>query len=50
VIRECEALGYRSFWNAAQQNAGSITLARWLGFQAEQPFTVLAWSGYNQEL
>src|SRR5262245_14271253 len=24
VIQECEALGYRAFWNASQQNAASI--------------------------
>ncbi len=44
VIRECEAMGYRAFWNAAQQNVASVALARRLGFQTEQPFTVLAWS------
>ncbi len=44
VIRECEARGYRAFWNAAQQNVASVALARRLGFQTEQPFTVLAWS------
>jgi len=44
VIQECEKLGYRVFWNAAQQNAGSVALARKLGFRREQPFTVLAWN------
>lgn len=44
VIRECEASGYRAFWNAAQQNGASVALARRLGFRTEQPFTVLAWS------
>ena len=48
VIRECEALGYRVFWNTAQQNAASIALARRLGFQTEQPFTVKAWSATNE--
>ncbi len=24
VIRECETMGYRAFWNAAQQNTGSV--------------------------
>ena len=47
VIRECEAMGYRAFWNAAQQNVASVALARRLGFQTEQPFTVLAWSATN---
>jgi L-amino acid N-acyltransferase YncA len=44
VIRQCEALGYRVFWNAAQQNLASVALARRLGFRQEQPMTVLAWS------
>ena len=48
VIRECEALGYRAFWNAAQQNVASVALARRLGFRTEQPFTVLAWSATHQ--
>jgi RimJ/RimL family protein N-acetyltransferase len=48
VIRECEALGYRAFWNAAQQNVASVALARRLGFRVEQPFTVLAWSATHQ--
>jgi len=44
VIRECEAQGYRAFWNAAQQNTGSVSLARRLGFRKEQPCRVLAWA------
>jgi RimJ/RimL family protein N-acetyltransferase len=44
VIQECEALGYRAFWNASQQNLASVALAKRLGFQTEQPFKVLAWS------
>jgi hypothetical protein len=48
VIRECEALGYHVFWNAAQQNLASVALARRLGFQTEQSFTVLAWSATNE--
>jgi GNAT superfamily N-acetyltransferase len=47
AIRECEARGYRAFWNAAQQNIASVALARRLGFRTEQPFTVLAWSATN---
>ena len=47
VIRECEARGYRAFWNAAQQNVASVALARRLGFRTEQPFTVLAWSAIS---
>jgi GNAT superfamily N-acetyltransferase len=44
VIQECESLGYAAFWNASQQNIASVALAKRLGFQTEQPFTVLAWS------
>ena len=44
VIRECEAIGYRAFWNSAQQNVASVALARRLGFRTEQPCTVRAWS------
>jgi RimJ/RimL family protein N-acetyltransferase len=44
VIQECEALGYRAFWNASQHNSASIALAKRLGFQTERPFKVLAWS------
>jgi GNAT superfamily N-acetyltransferase len=44
VIQECEARGYRPFWNTAQQNVPSIALAKRLGFQTERPFNVLAWS------
>jgi len=47
VIRECESMGYRAFWSAAQQNVASVAIARRLGFQTEQPFTVLAWSATN---
>ena len=44
VIQECEALGYRAFWNASQHNIASVALAKRLGFQTERPFKVLAWS------
>jgi GNAT superfamily N-acetyltransferase len=43
VIRECEARGCQTFWNAAQQNDASVALARRLGFRQEQQMVVLAW-------
>lgn len=43
LIRACEARGYRTFWNAAKQNAASVALARKLGYQKEKEFRVLAW-------
>ena len=44
VIRECEAQGYRTFWNSAQQNVASVALARRLGYWIEEPSAVLAWA------
>lgn len=44
VIRACETLGYRAFWNASQHNVASIALAKRLGFQTARSFDVLAWS------
>jgi RimJ/RimL family protein N-acetyltransferase len=44
VIQACEERGYAPFWNASEQNAPSVALAKRLGFQTEQPFKVLAWS------
>jgi GNAT superfamily N-acetyltransferase len=43
VMRECEAQGYRTFWNAAEQNTASVALARKLGLRREQRMTVMAW-------
>ena len=45
AIQAAEARGYHAFWNAAQQNTGSLALARRLGFGTERAFRVLAWSG-----
>jgi RimJ/RimL family protein N-acetyltransferase len=47
VIQECEARGYQAFWNASQQNAASVALAKRLGFQTERSFKVLAWSAIH---
>jgi GNAT superfamily N-acetyltransferase len=44
LIHACEAKGYRTLWNAAQQNGPSIALARKLGYRRGQAFHVLAWS------
>jgi RimJ/RimL family protein N-acetyltransferase len=50
VIQECEMLGYQAFWNASQQNAPSVALAKRLGFQTERSFKVLAWSAINSAM
>lgn len=44
AIMACEARGLTPFWNAAAQNAGSVALARKLGFRSAAAFRVLAWS------
>jgi L-amino acid N-acyltransferase YncA len=44
LIHACEAQGYRTLWNSAQQNGPSIALARKLGYRRQQAFHVLAWS------
>jgi RimJ/RimL family protein N-acetyltransferase len=47
LIRECERLGYQTFWNTAKQNLASLALARRLGYQGELEFSVLAWSKFE---
>jgi RimJ/RimL family protein N-acetyltransferase len=43
LIRACEARGEQTFWNAAEGNAGSVALARKLGYRVEELFDVVAW-------
>ena len=38
LIRECEARGYRTYWNCAKDNLGSARLARKMGYQTEKEF------------
>ncbi len=44
LIRECEARGYRTYWNCAKDNQASAGLARRLGYQTEQEFRYVVWS------
>jgi RimJ/RimL family protein N-acetyltransferase len=48
VGRECERIGYQTFWNTAKQNLASTALARKLGYQVEEEFKVFAWSKCSQ--
>jgi hypothetical protein len=43
LIRECEARGYRTYWNCAKDNLGSAGLARRMGYQTEKEFRFVAW-------
>jgi L-amino acid N-acyltransferase YncA len=43
LIRECEARGYRTYWNCAKENQASAGLARSLGYQTEREFRFVVW-------
>ena len=44
LIRECEARGYRTYWNCSKDNQASAGLARSLGFQGEKEFRYVVYS------
>jgi RimJ/RimL family protein N-acetyltransferase len=43
LIKECESLGYQTFWNTNMQNLPSVGLARKLGYRTERPWRVYWW-------
>jgi RimJ/RimL family protein N-acetyltransferase len=43
LIKECEGLGFSTYWNCDTQNPASIALARKLGYQPEKKYKLLAW-------
>lgn len=43
LINLCEQAGSRTYWDCAKLNAGSVSLARKLGFQNERAYKLLAW-------
>jgi RimJ/RimL family protein N-acetyltransferase len=43
LIQEIEAMGGRTYWNCAKQNAASAAIARKLGYRTEKEFRCLAW-------
>ena len=43
LIRECEARGYRTYWNCSKDNQASAGLARKLGYQTEKEFRYVVW-------
>jgi len=47
LIRECDARGYRTYWNCAKENDASASLARRLGHQTEKEYRYLVWSPSN---
>jgi RimJ/RimL family protein N-acetyltransferase len=48
LIRECEARGYRTYWNCSKDNQASAGLARSLGFQGEKEFRYVVYSPPNR--
>lgn len=43
LIRWCEETGARAYWDCVKLNAGSVALARKLGFQGQKAYRLLAW-------
>jgi RimJ/RimL family protein N-acetyltransferase len=43
LIRDCEARGYRTYWNCSEENQASANLARKLGYQTEKKFRYIDW-------
>ncbi len=43
LIKLCEQDGSRTYWDCVRLNAGSVALARKLGFQNERAYRLLAW-------
>jgi RimJ/RimL family protein N-acetyltransferase len=44
LIQECEACGYRTYWNCSKENQASAGLARRLGYQTEKQFRHVVYS------
>lgn len=47
LIQECEARGYKTWWDCAAQNAASIRLAQKLGYRNGREYRYVWWSGRN---
>jgi predicted GNAT family acetyltransferase len=43
LIKLCEESGSSTYWDCARFNAGSVSLARKLGFQNQREYKLLAW-------
>lgn len=44
LVKWCEQLGAKTYWNCAAQNTGSAKVARALGYQTERLYHLRAWS------
>jgi len=43
LIKECEELGFGTYWNCNARNSASIALARKLGYRPEKEYKLIAW-------
>jgi len=43
LIKECEELGFSTYWNCDARNQASIALARKLGYQPGKEYKLVAW-------
>jgi hypothetical protein len=43
MIRDCEQLGWETYWNCSATNLPSMRLARKLGYRTEKPYHLIAW-------
>jgi RimJ/RimL family protein N-acetyltransferase len=48
LVQECEARGYRTYWNCSKDNQPSAALARRLGYETEREFRYLVWYSPGQ--
>jgi RimJ/RimL family protein N-acetyltransferase len=44
LIQFCEQQGFKTYWNCNKFNAGSVALARKLGYQTEKEYRLLIWN------
>jgi RimJ/RimL family protein N-acetyltransferase len=43
LVRECEELGFSTYWNCDSRNPASLALARKLGYGSEKEYKLVAW-------
>jgi hypothetical protein len=48
LIRDCEQLGFHTYWNCARQNLASAAVARKLGYRTAKEYRLLAWFKRDQ--
>jgi RimJ/RimL family protein N-acetyltransferase len=49
LVQECEARGYRTYWNCSKENQPSAALARRLGYRNEKEFRYVGWDSPDRD-